>query len=398
MIFCGKERCIPIITDGFTYVAVLVFFSSLFVMMEKSKEWAILRIMPSVVLIYVVSMVFCTLGAWDMATTKPIYRELSPVLTHGMIFTMLLRCDVRKIFRIGPRMLLAFFSASVTIMAGIVVAFLLLKDQLGSSAWMALGALSGSWIGGYDNIAEIQATLNIPEIDMSGAFIVDSINYTIWVLSLLWLITFAPRFNRWNKADTTKLDAVSQDLQEDDAKRQENSSFPHIFLILGTAFLVTAIAANIGPLLYIVFPFFTKSIWTILFIALFGIIAAFSPLGRISGSSEVANVMLYLLIALIASRTSLLQFGDAPLWVLAGFIILGTHLLLMLLIARIFKLDMFTLCISSIANIGGAASAPIVASIYSGPLVPIGIVMAIIGHIIATPLGIWLAGFLKMLL
>jgi len=398
MIFCGEERCIPIITDGFTYIAVLVFFSSLFVMMEKSKEWAILRIMPSVVLIYVVSMVFCTLGAWDMAATKPIYRELSPVLTHGMIFTMLLRCDVRKIFRIGPRMLLAFFSASVTIMAGIVVAFLLLKDQLGSSAWMALGALSGSWIGGYDNIAEIQATLNIPEIDMSGAFIVDSINYTIWVLSLLWLITFASRFNRWNKADTTKLDAVSQDLQEDDAKRQEKSSFPHIFLILGTAFLVTAIAANIGPLLYIVFPFFTKSIWTILFIALFGIIAAFSPLGRISGSSEVANVMLYLLIALIASRTSLLQFGDAPLWVLAGFIILGTHLLLMLLIARIFKLDMFTLCISSIANIGGAASAPIVASIYSGPLVPIGIVMAIIGHIIATPLGIWLAGFLKMLL
>ena len=217
-------------------------------------------------------------------------------------------------------------------------------------------------------------------------------------MSLLWLITFAPRFNRWNKADTKKLDAVSQDLQEDDAKRQEKSSFPHIFLILGTAFLVTAIAANIGPLLYIVFPFFTKSIWTILFIALFGIIAAFSPLGRISGSSEVANVMLYLLIALIASRTSLLQFGDAPLWVLAGFIILGTHLLLMLLIARIFKLDMFTLCISSIANIGGAASAPIVASIYSGPLVPIGIVMAIIGHIIATPLGIWLAGFLKMLL
>ena len=385
------------IADGFTYVSVLIFFASFILAAERATGWAVFRVIPGVVFIYAGSMLLSTLGLWGMAATKPIYRELSTILTYAMIFTMLLRSDVRKIFCLGPRMLLGFCAATVTIAAGFVVSFLVMKEYLGANAWMPLGALSGSWIGGYDNIAEIQTALHIPLIDMEGAFIVDSIDYTVWVMFLFWLVTLAPRFNRRIGADTTKLDAVTQAIEHDDARRTGSISFQGVFLILGTALLVAAVGANIGPLLYIAMPFFTKSIWTILFILIFGLIAAFSPLGRIAGSMEIANVMLYSLIALTASRTSLLQFGDAPAWVLAGFIILGVHLLLMMLIARIFKLDMFTLCISSMANIGGAASAPILASLYSGALIPVGIFLAIIGHFIGTPLGLWIAHFLKTL-
>ena len=385
------------IADGFTYVSVLIFFASFILAAERATGWAVFRVIPGVVFIYAGSMLLSTLGLWGMAATKPIYRELSTILTYAMIFTMLLRSDVRKIFCLGPRMLLGFCAATVTIAAGFVVSFLVMKEYLGANAWMPLGALSGSWIGGYDNIAEIQTALHIPLIDMEGAFIVDSIDYTVWVMFLFWLITLAPRFNRRIGADTTKLDAVTQAIEHDDARRTGSISFQGVFLILGTALLVAAVGANIGPLLYIAMPFFTKSIWTILFILIFGLIAAFSPLGRIAGSMEIANVMLYSLIALTASRTSLLQFGDAPAWVLAGFIILGVHLLLMMLIARIFKLDMFTLCISSMANIGGAASEPILPSLYSGALIPVGIFLAIIGHFIGTPLGLWIAHLLKTL-
>ena len=385
------------IADGFTYVSVLIFFASFILAAERATGWAVFRVIPGVVFIYAGSMLLSTLGLWGMAATKPIYRELSTILTYAMIFTMLLRSDVRKIFCLGPRMLLGFCAATVTIAAGFVVSFLVMKEYLGANAWMPLGALSGSWIGGYDNIAEIQTALHIPLIDMEGAFIVDSIDYTVWVMFLFWLVTLAPRFNRRIGADTTKLDAVTQAIEHDDARRTGSISFQGVFLILGTALLVAAVGANIGPLLYIAMPFFTKSIWTILFILIFGLIAAFSPLGRIAGSMEIANVMLYSLIALTASRTSLLQFGDAPAWVLAGFIILGVHLLLMMLIARIFKLDMFTLCISSMANIGGAAPAPILASLYSGALIPVGIFLAIIGHFIGTPLGLWIAHLLKTL-
>lgn len=181
-------------------------------------------------------------------------------------------------------MLLGFFSATVTIAAGFVVAFLAMKDHLGVNAWMTLGALSGSWIGGYDNIMEIQTALHIPTIDMEGAFIVDSIDYTIWVMFLFWLVTLAPRFNRWMGVDTAKLDAVSQAIEDDDARRTGDISFQGIFLLFGTSLLVSSVGADLGPLLYVAMPFLTQSIWTILFIAASGLIAAFSPLGRIAGS------------------------------------------------------------------------------------------------------------------
>ncbi len=385
------------ITDGFTYVALLLFVSSLILVLEKSTDWAIFRLVPAVVFIYLVSMLLCTLDVWSMSATKPLYRELSAMLTYAMIFTMLLRCDIRKVFRLGPRMIFGFFSATLTIAIGFAVAFLLMKPYLSDHAWMVLGALSGSWIGDTDNLAEIQLALHIPEIEMGSAFIVDSINYSLWVMFLLWLITRAAGFNRWNKASTKAIDAVSHELEEDEAKRAGKISFQDIFLLLGTAFIVAAVGDSIGMLLYAALPFFTKSIWTVLFIATLGIFAAFSPLSRVAGSLEVANVMLYLLIALIASRSSLLQIGDAPLWILTGFIILAVHFSLMFLIARLFRLDMFTLCISSIANIGGTTSTPIVASIYSGALIPVGILASLIGHFIGTPLGIRIARFLEML-
>lgn len=149
------------ITDGLSYVSVLVFFASVILAAERVTGWAVFRFVPGVVFLYIGSMLLATLGVWSMAATKPVYRELSALLTYAMIFTMLLRSDVRKIFRIGPRMLLGFFSATVTIAAGFVVAFLAMKDHLGANAWMTLGALSGSWIGGYDNIMEIQTALHI---------------------------------------------------------------------------------------------------------------------------------------------------------------------------------------------------------------------------------------------
>lgn len=391
------ERGNFMITDSFTYVSVLIFFSSLILITEKATGWAVFRFIPAVVFVYLFSMLLSTLGVWSMTATKPVYKDLAPFLTYAMIFMMLLQCDIRKVFRIAPRMLFGFFSATLTIAVGFAVAFLIMKGQIGNQAWMSLGALSGSWIGGYDNIAEIQTMLRIPAIDMEGAFLIDSINYSLWFMFLLWFITLAPLFNRWNKADTTDLDVVSQELEEKDAAREGRISFQGVFLLLGVSFLVASIGGSSGMLLYAALPFFTKSIWTILFIATFGLIAAVSPLSRIAGSLEIANVLLYALIALMASRSSFGEILDAPLWILTGFIILGVHFALMVLIARLFKLDMFTLCISSIANIGGVASTPIVASLYSGALIPVGILMSLIGHIIGTPLGLWIAHLLELL-
>ena len=385
------------ITDGFTYVAVLILLAGTLVTLEKGTEWKLFRYLPAVVLVYLISMLLCTVGTWDMAATKPTYGALKNSLTYAMVFTMLLRCDIRKVLRLGPRMLLGFFSASITIMIGFIVAFLVMKGLIGPDSWMALGALCGSWLGGSGNMVAVQAALGVSEADMGYALVVDSIDYSIWVMFLLWLITLAPRFNLWNKADTTQLDAVSRSLEEDAKLNTGTITFQSLMLLLGTALIVSAVGANVGKILNAAVPFFDKATWTILFITVLGLIGAVSPLGRVAGSAEMSNVLLYSVIALLASRASLLELGDAPYWILTGFIILGVHFTLMFLLARLFKLDMFTACVASLANIGGTASAPVLAGTYSGSLVPVGILMALMGYVIGTPFGILVAHTMEML-
>ena len=174
------------ITSGFTYIAVLLLLAAVLVTLEKQTGWKFFKFVPAVVLLYLLSMVLCTLGVWDMEATKPAYSALKNSMTYAMIFTMLLRCDIRKIVKLGPKMLLGFFTAAVTIMFSFVVSFVLMKGFIGSDAWMGLGALCGSWLGGSGNMVAVQAALDISEADMGYALVIDSIDYSLWVMFLLW--------------------------------------------------------------------------------------------------------------------------------------------------------------------------------------------------------------------
>ena len=385
------------ITNGFTYVAVLICLAAVLITLEKKTGWKFFEFLPPVVLIYLLAMLLCTAGTWDMKETKPAYTALKNSLTYTMVFMMLLRCDIRKVLKLGPRMLLGFFSASLTIMIGFIGAFSLMKSVIGDNAWMGLGALCGSWLGGSGNMVAVQAALNISEADMGYALVIDSIDYSIWVMFLLWLIQLAPKFNAWNKADTKTLDEVSRGLEKDAAANKNPITMQSLLLLLGSALLAAAIGTNVGVALNGIVPFLDKATWTILFITVMGLIGAVSPLGRTAGSAELSNMLLYSVIALLASRASLLELADAPYWILTGFIVLGIHFTLMFIIAKVIKLDMFTACVASLANIGGTASAPVLAGSYSGSLVPVGILMALLGYVIGTPFGILTAHIMEML-
>ena len=113
------------------------------------------------------------------------------------------------------------------------------------------------------------------------------------------------------------------------------------------------------------------------------------------GSRDLSNVLLYMVIALLASRASLLELTEAPVWIISGFMILGIHGIILVALAKIFKLDMFTCGVASLANIGGTASAPILAGSYSGALVPVGVLMALMGYVIGTGGGILTANIMK---
>lgn len=388
------------ITNGFTYVAVLLFMAAVLVTLEKKTTGGLakfFKFVPAVVLCYLIAMLLCTVKLWDMESTKPAYSAMKNSVTYAMIFTMLLRCDIRKIIKLGPKMLVGFFTASFSIMIGFVVAFLLMKPFITSDAWMGLGALCGSWLGGSGNMVAVQAALKISEADMGYALVIDSIDYSLWVMFLLWAIQLAPKFNKWTKADTRLLDEVSSRLAED-AKAQNNPiTFQSLLLLIGSALLVSAISQNVGTAINGVAPWLDTATWTVLTVTILGLIGAVSPLGKVSGSTEVSNLMLYTVIALLASRASLAELDKAPAWIITGFVVLGIHAILMLIASKLLKIDMFTAGVASLANIGGSASAPVLAGSYAGSLVPVGILMALMGYVIGTPFGILTAKIMEML-
>lgn len=384
------------ITNGFTYIAVLIFLAAMLVWLQKYTKAKFFEFVPPIVLLYLITMILCTCGFWDMEATKPAYSGLKNNILYAMIFLMLLRCDIRKILKLGPKMLGGFFAASVSIAIGFIATYAIMHSALGSEAWKALGALCGSWMGGSGNMIAVQAAFDISEADMAYALVVDSIDYSIWVMFLLWAINLAPKFNKWVKADTTTLDEVSRKL-EDDAKAIDGPiTFVNLIFLLGLGLLMSAVGQNIGTAINSAAPFLDKATWTVLFITTAGLVCAVTPIGKMAGASELSNVLLYSVVALLASRASFLELTDAPIWIIAGFMILIIHGIIMVILAKIFKLDMFTCGVASLANIGGSASAPILAGAYSGALVPVGVLMALMGYVIGTFGGILVANIMSL--
>ena len=173
-------------------------------------------------------------------------------------------------------------------------------------------------------------------------------------------------------------------------------SFVSLMLILASAFLVSVLAQYVASFLPTT-SFLTTTTWIVILATLSGILFAMTPLAKISGSSQIANIMLYLIVALIASRANFSELTEAPLYIFAGFVIIAIHVLIMVIFAKLFRIDLFSLGVASLANIGGVASAPILASAYSKALIPIGVLMAMMGYIVGTFGGLMVGKVLEMM-
>lgn len=381
------------ITNGFTYLAVLACIAGCLIWAQKATKSKFFEFVPPVVLLYLIGMLCCTFAVWDPASTKDAYSAVRNPILYAMIFLMLLRCDIRQILKLGPKMLLGFFCGSISIGIAFTGTYAVMHPLLGEGAWRGLGALCGSWMGGSGNLVAVSDVLVATETQLAGASIVDSIDYSIWVMFLLWVINFAPQFNKWVGASTKTLDEVSARLEAEFAETKKNPvEFANLMFLLGLGLLASALCTNGGTALYGMvsempfFGWFDKATYIIVLITIAGLVLAMTPIGKIAGSAELSNIMLYMVIALIASRASFMELleGGMLWWIVAGFIILAIHGILMLVCAKIFKLDMFTCGVASLANIGGTASAPILAASYSGSLVSVGVLMALMGYVVGT--------------
>ena len=382
------------ITNGFTYLAVLACIAGCLIWAQKKTQAKFFEYAPPVVLLYLIGMLCCTFSIWDTAATKDAYSAVRNPILYAMIFLMLLRCDIRQILKLGPKMLLGFFCGSISIGLAFTGTYAAMHSLLGEGAWRGLGALCGSWMGGSGNLVAVSEALQATETQLAGASIVDSIDYSIWVMFLLWAINFAPQFNKWAGANTKTLDEVSARLEAEFAESKKSPiEFPNLMFLLGLSLLASALCTNAGTYLSSAIPaalpfmsVFDKATYIIVLISAAGLILAMTPVGKIAGSAELSNIMLYMVIALIASRASFMELleGGMLWWIVAGFIILAIHGILMLVCAKVFKLDMFTCGVASLANIGGTASAPILAASYSSSLVSVGVLMALMGYVVGT--------------
>lgn len=388
------------IKDGFLYIAALIFIAAILIYLPKiftgKKAQNIFKFAPPIVLIYLGLMVLCTLKLWDLEATESAYSSLKNPILYAMLFIMLLRCDLKKIIKLGPKMLIGFFSATLSIGLGFVVSYAIMHNVLGEGSWQALGALCGSWMGGGGNMLAIQAALDVPESSMAYALVMDSICATLYVMFLLWAIGMADKFNKWTKADTRIIDEVGQSLEAEAAANTKPLIWQNIILLVGSGLLVSAICQELGAMINVAFPFFDKATWTVLIVTVLGVGLAMTPFGKIKGTEEISNVMLYIVIALIASRADLSAMGNAPAWLLSGLIILVFHVVIMVILAKLLKLDIFTSAVASLANIGGTATAPVLAGTYSSALVPVGIIMALLGYVVGTGGGLIVAHLMSL--
>ncbi|MEW9674909.1 DUF819 family protein [Lentibacillus sp. L22] len=385
------------ITDGFMYIGVLVALAALMVGIEnKFSSNRFFKFIPGIVLIYIGAAFLQTIGLFDNEATEAAYSNVKDALLPAMLMIMLLKCDIRSIMRLGPRMLGGYLVAVISIFLGFIIVYAVFQSFYATDTWRAFGALAGSWTGGSANMVALQGILKVPENIFGYALMMDTINYAVWVMFMFWLVPFAGAFNRWTKADTSFMQNGFEEAaatQEDDHGPQ----FKHIMYLLGIGLLVSALSTFVGDHLPEVGDVINATTWTIMIASVVGLILGQTRVSRIPGALDVSNVMLYIIVALIASQSDFSQIAQAPIYLISGFLILLIHLVIMLLLAKWFKYDLFTLGIASLANIGGMASAPMLAAAYSRTLIPVGVIMALIGSFLGTYFGMLIGNILSML-
>ena len=372
------------ITQGFSYLAVLFAICGGLAVLESREKYRIFKIIPGIVILYFVVMLLSTFELWTKTDSiNATYKTVKGNLLPSMIFLLLLKGDIRQIAALGPKMILAFITASVSISIGFVITFLILKSWLPSTAWMTFAALSGSWMGGTGNMVAVQGALNIPDASMGYTLLMDSIDYAIWVVLLLAFVPLAPQFNAWTKSNTALIDEVSAKIEAKAQNPNAVMTTASLLFLIGAGLAASALAQYLASFMPET-AFFSATTWTVLIVTIFGAVGAMTKLGGVAGSSELGNILLYGIIALIASRANFAELTQAPLYIIAGFMVLAIHGVIMIIAAKAFKLDLFSCGVASLANIGGVASAPILAAAYSRALIPIGVLMAMLGYIIGT--------------
>ena len=392
------------ITNSFVYIAFLMFLAGGLLALEKYTKWRVFNVIPPLVWIYVLNMVFCTMGVYASDACSAAYSALKNNLLYAMIFVMLLRCDFRKLAKLGGRMIAIFLGCTFTLAIGFLVFYPLFMNALGGGekTWAAVAALYASWVGGSANMAAMQDALPVDGGAYSCALALDTVCYSVWIALLLLAVRYSKKWNNAVKANTKGLDAIAAAANEEveKSKAHKATSSDWIFLI-GLSLIVSAISQWVGAqmnvgLASVGLDMLDTGTCTTVFVTILGLVCAMSPLGKLPAVEELSNIYLYAVVSLLASTASVTDLLSAPMWVIYGMAILALHVVLMFILSKVFHWDLCMVSTASLANIGGSASAPIVATAYDASFAGIGVLMGVLGAAIGNLCGLGMGAILQM--
>ena len=300
------------------------------------------------------------------------------------LFLLMLTIDLRAILSMGRLALIMLLVGTFGIVIGAPIAYLLVGQFAGGAeTWQQLAALSGSWIGGTANMVAIQEGVGLR--NLGPVIVVDTVVGYGWMAILLFLAKYQAGFNRWVGADTRAMDQVTATLQEMDTTRRP-ISIDTGAIIIGMGIGAAVLSRYLGGLLPSLGDptIISSGTWAVLISVTAGLALSFTGLRKleVDGASRIGYVALYLLLTSIGAQGDLAAILDAPLLVLTGVVWLAIHIALLFGAAKLLKAPLFFVATGSMANVGGAASAPIVASVYHPAMAPVGLLMAVAGYVL----------------
>ena len=367
---------------------------------------------PALLLCYFIPSVLNSLGIISGKDSN-LYFVASRYLLPASLVLLTISVDLPAIKRLGSKAVIMFFTGTIGIVLGgplsILLASMIAPDLVGGqgpeAVWRGFATVAGSWIGGGANQAAMKEIFDVGDSLFSAMIAIDVIVANIWMALLLYGTGMDDKINKWFDADVSSIDDLKRRMEQYKEQIMRIPEINDTIIVLAVGFGITGIAHlgadTIAPAIKNAAPELARFsltsgfFWLIVISTTIAILLSFTKLREIEGvgASRIGSVFIYILVATIGMKMDVLSIFDNPSLFIIGLIWITIHAILLIIVAKIIKAPFFFLAVGSKANVGGAASAPILASAFHPSLAPVGVLLAVMGYAIGT-YGAWLCGIL----
>lgn len=414
----SEQTSTALITNDAVVLGLLIGILSIIFITQRSQRPGFRKFytfVPSLLLCYFIPSLFNSLNIIDGSASN-LYFVASRFLLPASLVLLTLSIDLKAVLQLGPKAIIMFLAGTVGIVIGGPLAILIVSsfapDLVGGAGpdavWRGLATVAGSWIGGGANQAAMLEIFGASPDLFAAMVTVDVIIASIWLAFLLYGAGVAPRIDRIFKGDTTAIEHLRKKVENYRLSIAKMPELPDTMAILGIGFGMTAIAHLGSDLItpWIVeqypqlgrFSLTSPFFWLISIATALGLGLSFTRARTLEGvgASRIGSLLLYVLVATIGMRMDILAIFQSPGYFLIGFIWMLIHVIILIGVAKIIKAPFFFVAVGSQANVGGAASAPIVASAFHPALAPVGVLLAVVGYALGT-YAAWICGILMSL-